>query len=215
MTTPYYFILSIKTIFGLFLSSTLSAYLICLVSNYPFYNDEESSSQIIHKIKKNVTTTSVILCESVLLFTYLFRFIIDQPRHSMIISAINMSSYAILIELFYYGYHRLIHHRYLYKAIHSTHHENVIVYPIDSFYLGIVDGNGLFICLSLPVLLLHLNYFEFISVLYVYITFGYISHSTLVYTHHAIHHRLFKYNYCILLPLFDVIFHTYREKIEG
>jgi len=40
---------------------------------------------------------------------------------------------------------------------------------------------------------------------------GFVSHSTIAYYHHILHHKYYKYNYCLVFPIFDIIFDTYLE----
>jgi len=70
-----------------------------------------------------------------------------------------------------------MHTQKYYKDYHSLHHKNIDVYPIDTFYIQQSDGLFLIGSLSAPILLLRLNYFEFISCLYVYITAANLAHS--------------------------------------
>ena len=53
--------------------------------------------------------------------------------------------------------------------------------------------------------------FEYMSILYFYITMGFVSHSSIAYKHHTLHHIYYKYNFCLVFPVFDMIFDTYRD----
>jgi sterol desaturase/sphingolipid hydroxylase (fatty acid hydroxylase superfamily) len=91
------------------------------------------------------------------------------------------------------------------------HHENIDVYPFDTFYMTKTDSFFLVSSLGAPILFLHLNYFELVFVLYVYITAAYFEHSKeFILSHHATHHKLIFCNFCILNPVFDIMFGTYR-----
>jgi sterol desaturase/sphingolipid hydroxylase (fatty acid hydroxylase superfamily) len=94
--------------------------------------------------------------------------------------------------------------------IHSTHHENVEVYPFDTFYMTKLDSLFLIGSLGAPILILRMNYFENIMALYIYITAAYLEHSNLCLMHHAKHHKLMFCNFCILNPIFDLLVGTYR-----
>jgi len=134
--------------------------------------------------------------------------IIPYGQHTWLESYQNMILYCLFIEANYYIYHRLIH-VYYYSQIHKKHHEHIIVYPFDTFHLTQLDDLALVISLGLPLVFLQMSMAEHFSVLYIYITSAYLSHSELFWDHHSIHHRLLHSNFCILFPVFDILFGTY------
>jgi len=94
---------------------------------------------------------------------------------------------------------------------------NIIVYPFDSFYLTDLDDLASIISIGMPIIFINVSLYEQILIFYIYITSSYLSHSELYWSHHSIHHKLLNCNYCILFPIFDIIFGTYRrcKKITG
>ena len=103
-----------------------------------------------------------------------------------------------------------MHTREYYKIIHSMHHENIEVYPFDTFYMTKLDSFFLIGSLGAPLFILRMNYFENITALYIYITAAYLEHSNLFLMHHAKHHKLMFCNFCILNPIFDLLVGTYK-----
>jgi len=74
-----------------------------------------------------------------------------------------------------------------------------------------LDDLASIISIGMPIIFVNISVYEQMIILYIYITTSYLSHSELYWSHHSIHHKLLNYNYCILFPIFDVIFGTYRS----
>ena len=206
------FIESATVILSTFTLSTMTTFFLCYFYDYPFFNPKKTTNLLSHQINAVIKSSSILVLEYEFIIICFMRF--DEKPHSMIVSIFHIVNYAFLIELFYYLYHRIIHTKLLYKPLHSVHHQNVVVYPLDTFYFDIIDITAYVLCICLPLKFIALNYFEHAFVLYVYITASYLSHSKLFFTHHFIHHRCFDCNFCILIPIFDIMCGTYREKIE-
>lgn len=196
---------------GVFGFSTFTAYSICILFNQPFINPTYSKEVIAARITDARNTIALVLTNSFITTSFLMYKIVSIKNHTWFQTGVVISTYSILIELFYYLYHRGVHsHPLLYQWIHKKHHKNHDVYPFDTFYLSSFDSMGLIISLGLPLTFLPVSYFELKTVLYIFLTSSYLSHSKLFYDHHHIHHTLVNYNYCILLPIFDIAFNTYK-----
>jgi len=208
MLSTLYF--SAKLILSIFTASKLSAFLICFYNNIPFFNPTHNRYQLVNRIEKIVKSAFPLLKNSVVIYGLFLDRLIENRAHSLGLFVYNIAMYSIITEFFYYLYHNVIHTQKYYKEHHSLHHKSIEVYPIDTFYIEQVDGLFLIGSLSAPIVLLRLNYFEFITCLYVYITAATLAHSPEFFNHHAIHHKLLVYNYCILNPAFDIIFKTYK-----
>jgi sterol desaturase/sphingolipid hydroxylase (fatty acid hydroxylase superfamily) len=156
---------------GIFTTATLTSYTICKIYDYPFYNPKMNEHQFLKKINVIANLSFFILLESILLSKYIFYNFIEDMPHSYLKNIINISFYSMCIELLYYSYHRIIHHKYFYKYIHSKHHENIEVYPLDTFYFGYFDSNFLILSFGIPIMFMRLNFFEHIFTLYIYIIF--------------------------------------------
>lgn len=211
MLSRLYF--SAKLIFGIFAASNISSFLICFYNNIPFFNPTHNRYQFINRIEKIIRSAFPLLKNSIVIYGLFLDRLIENRSHSLGQFVYNITMYSIISEFFYYIYHSAIHTERYYKGYHSLHHKNINVYPIDTFYIETVDGLFLIGSLSAPIVFLRLNYFEFISCLYVYITAATLAHSPEFFSHHSIHHKLLVYNYCILNPVFDIIFNTHKRYV--
>jgi len=195
---------------GTFGLATATAYGLCLIHGKPFFNPKDTVEIYEKKLKTIGYVSGVAITQGILLSIYLLHKHINNVVHSWSESVVQMEMYCILVEALYYGYHRLVHCRQLYKKIHSKHHTIVDVYPFDSFYFDILDISALVLSLGLPITVLQMNWIEHFLTMYVYIVSGFLSHSDLYYDHHVKHHLYLNCNYCMFLPIFDIAFGTYR-----
>jgi len=204
-------IVSFGIILSTFSISTITAFLICYMNNYPFINPTFSKEEKKNKINEYIRNVPLLIFQSTGLMYFVSDNIIPYGQHTWIESLYSMCLYCVLIEGNYYIYHRLIH-KYYYSYVHKKHHTNIIVYPFDTFFLTELDDLASIVSIGLPIIFINISVFEQIIILYLYITTSYLSHSELYWSHHSIHHTLLNYNYCILFPIFDIIFGTYRSK---
>ena len=204
-------LISISIIVGTFTVSTLSAYLICYLNNYPFINPALTNEEKNNKLNEYIRNVPLLVFQSTSLMYIVSDNIIPYGQHTWLESGCLITAYCVLIEAIYYAYHRFIH-KYFYVNVHKKHHTNVIVYPIDTFFLTELDDLASILAIGLPVVFIKISAVEQMLILYVYITSSYLSHSNLYWSHHNIHHRFMKCNYCILFPVFDIIFGTYVEQ---
>ena len=201
---------SAKFILGVFSAASFTAFFICKYNNIPFSNPKHNRYQFIEQCQKIATTSSIVLGQSIIVHALFKNMLMDTVWHGLSQTATNLCMYSVIVELAYYAYHRIIHTKAYYKTVHAAHHENVDVYPFDTFYIDRIDAVFLIGSLSSPMLFLKLNYVELFLMLWIYGTFAYMAHSTLFFSHHAIHHKLMFWNYCILNPMFDILCRTYR-----
>ena len=106
---------------------------------------------------------------------------------------------------------------FLYKYSHKQHHQNVNVYPIDFLEFDYVDNVAQTLYINLPLYFVPMNHIDYSVIYYVYATGAFLIHSNIITNDHIIHHRMYKYNFCLLIPIFDIIFGTYfydSERIE-
>jgi sterol desaturase/sphingolipid hydroxylase (fatty acid hydroxylase superfamily) len=203
--------LSTKIILSTFTASTATTITICNLYNIPFFNPNHNRYQFYHNITRVIPVTIGILTQSIIVYSFLVHHFIENKPHTIIQNLENIIKYSILAEFIYYIYHRLIHTKDYYKSIHSMHHENIDVYPFDTFYMTKIDSFFLITSLGFPLLVLRMNYYENIISLYIYITAAYFEHSNLFLVHHAKHHKLLFCNFCILNPIFDILVGTYKH----
>lgn len=201
-------ILSICIVSGAFTISTLTAYLICLVYKQPFINPTLTDWEEGVRINEYARNVPILILQSGSLLYFVSDNIIPYGQHTWFQSLYTIAIYCLYIEAIYYTYHRLVH-KYGYSYIHKKHHKNVIVYPFDTFYLTEADDFASIVSIGLPIVFINISLLEQFVILYMYITSSYLSHSELFWSHHSIHHRLQIYNFCILFPIFDILFGTY------
>ena len=204
---------STKILTGVLFMSTLTTVGICKVYNYPFMNPTLTNEVLYNRFCIMMRNLIIVSTEVVMLFTYVFHPTLDKNRHGLLETTKNLLLYVLYVEFFYYVYHRWIHKNFLYKYIHAQHHAATVVYPFDTFYIGLIDFQFLIFSLGTPMLMLNLNLLEHVMALYYYITISYLSHSKLFYDHHYVHHKYFIYNFCFSIPIFDILFGTYKEKM--
>jgi sterol desaturase/sphingolipid hydroxylase (fatty acid hydroxylase superfamily) len=206
-------LISISVIVCTFIISTITSYLICYANNYPFINPNFTYEEKMYRIKEYIRNVPLLIFLSIGLMYIISDNIIPYGQHNWFESFYSICLYFILIEANYYIYHRIIH-KYFYSVVHKKHHTNINVYPFDTFFLTGFDDLASIISIGLPIVFINISVYEQMIILYIYITTSYLSHSELFWYHHSIHHKLLNYNYCILFPIFDIIFGTYKSKIE-
>lgn len=202
-------LISFGIIVSTFVISTMTSYFICYANCYPFINPNFSNEERITRINEYIKNVPLLILQSTGLMYIVSDNIIPYGQHSWLESLYSMGLYCLLIELNYYIYHRIIH-KYYYVDVHKKHHTNVIVYPFDTFFLTDLDDLASIVSIGMPIIFINISVFEQIIILYMYITTSYLSHSELYWSHHSIHHKLLNCNYCILFPIFDIIFGTYQ-----
>lgn len=192
-------IYSICIITASFSMSALTILLICYVNNKPVMNPTNHKG----------ANMSTMMLQSICMMYIVSDNIIPRGQHDMIDSIVLISKMCLFIEANYYVYHRVIH-KYYYVEVHKKHHENITVYPFDAFYLTEIDDFSLIFSLLFPTNFIKVSMIEQSVILYIYMTTSFISHSDLYWKHHYIHHKLPCYNYCLLFPIFDILFGTYK-----
>lgn len=202
----YFFLFANTVILSILPSCICVTYAICKAFKVPFYNENDFEPNI-EKIKDNIVP--VYFGALYMVLTTLQT--IDKTQHSLFHTLFNIVLYSIFVEGFYYAYHRIMHEKPFYKSIHHLHHTKRIVYPLDAFYFSAFDLSCYMACLHLPSYFIHASYFEYLIILYFYITMGFVSHSEIAYKHHILHHKYYKYNFCLVYPIFDMIFDTYKD----
>lgn len=216
-------------IFKVFAWSTLSAFLICKLCNYPFANPSKDSQL---QLSTKVTSFSkvgacIIMNYNIIYFTlsqyYLHNndSIIDVTNnsstdltsifiHNLVNRIWSVMQFVFIVEFIAYWYHRFSHEiTLIYKNSHRQHHVNINVYPIDFLEIDYIDNVAQTLYMNLPLYIVPMNITDYAIIYYIYVTSAFLVHSNVLTTHHTIHHRRFKYNYSLLLPIFDVAFNTH------
>jgi sterol desaturase/sphingolipid hydroxylase (fatty acid hydroxylase superfamily) len=203
-------LVSFGVIVSAFSISTITTFFICYANGYPFTNPTFSNEKRMTRINEYIRNIPLLIFQSTGLMYFVSDNIIPYGQHTWVESLYSMCLYCVLIEANYYIYHRIIH-KYYYVNVHKKHHMNVIVYPFDTFFLTELDDLASIVSIGVPIIFINISVYEQLIILYIYITSSYLSHSELYWSHHSIHHKFLNCNYCILFPIFDIIFGTYRS----
>lgn len=203
-------LLASTIVLGSFSASTVTAFLLCYFSKTTFFNPNHDTNQFYDHMKQVAVSTGTVLAQSIIIGSFFVSTVMDDKPHTIYQNVDNMLRYSVIVELFYYIYHRLAHTKLYYKAIHSMHHTNIEVYPFDTFYMTRLDALFLISSLSVPLFFMRMNYFEHFFIVYIYGTAAYLEHSNILFTHHKTHHKLLFCNYCIVNPIFDILVGTYK-----
>jgi aldehyde decarbonylase len=198
-------------VLAIFLSGTFTAFVICFLYKQPFINPSFTKQQIRVRFREILRNSIILLLIAVAFTIFIFsrKKLLPNSAHSWRESIITVILFSIAIEFFYYLYHRVVH-KVGYELIHEQHHRNEIVYPFDTFDFTFFDSLGLVVSIGAPLLFIPVTLLEQCIILYIYVTSSYLSHSRLFYDHHHKHHSIKHCNYCIFLPIFDVLFGTYK-----
>ena len=142
-------------------------------------------------------------------------------------------THVLPVEFIYYWAHRWMHeYPSLYK-VHKHHHLSIVPTPKTSVTFLLSEHIFYDLLFALPVLvpaflghatvvstLLYVPFFDFLNTLghtnlevfpswYMNSPFYYFFYCT---TYHHVHHRYFKYNYALFMPIYDFVFGTYSKK---
>jgi sterol desaturase/sphingolipid hydroxylase (fatty acid hydroxylase superfamily) len=172
---------------------------------------EKKREKEINWYSLSILTTGNTVCLTYLLDTH--SFISFEINHVYVLYylPIRLLMYFLCIECVFYGIHRLLHQPPFYNWIHKKHHENYYVSPMDAFHLSFIESGLIVLNQNLPFFFLSFTFQEYLFLLYVYVMMEYLSHTNAFFDHHFIHHKYYKYNYCIVFPFFDWMFGTYKE----
>jgi sterol desaturase/sphingolipid hydroxylase (fatty acid hydroxylase superfamily) len=226
-----------SSVLFIFLASSTVSYFLCWIKEIPFtclstkfipslenMSDQGKNMVVQSKGKENKKVNnpqdfqilSILAAGNTVCLTYLLEthsFISFEKNQEYVIYylPIRLLMYLLFVEGCYYGIHRLLHLPPFYHWIHKKHHENYYVSPMDAFHLSLMETGLIVLNQNLPFFFLSFTFQEYLFLLYLYVTLEYLSHTNAFLDHHFIHHKYYKYNYCIVFPFFDWMFGTYKE----
>ncbi len=139
-------------------------------------------------------------------------------------------SFMFIVEPLYYVYHRLLHTKFLYKHHHIHHHQALVPTPISGFYFTLVERLSYTVLFISPIILLGLLKLLSIPLIVVYVlvfeVINALGHTNIKFSEkyqksfwhlflyspnfHADHHKYFRTNYSLFMPLWDKLFGTYK-----
>ena len=190
------------------ISSFVTAISICSINNYSFFNPLK---RIKDEIKTTLKVGSLVIINYNIIYFLLSKYnlYIDNITHVTRVN--NIIYFIFLLEFFNYFYHRLSHSKYLYKYSHYDHHQNIEVFPIDFLQFDLLDNIAQTLYINLPLYFVKMHYFDYAVIYYIYSCGAFLIHSNIITEYHMLHHKYYKCNYGILLPIYDIIFGTYRK----
>lgn len=198
----------------------------------PIYVATVEKLDVLYELHKNLfITTSIEAITQI----YIQQTLIDRAQYSRLLYFIPLSFlFEVILDLFHYCVHRLLHHKWLYAYIHKKHHRFHHPHSMTTFYHHPLD---IILTISVPTVLSiwlipPVSSFEFI-LLSMYKIFSEISGhagkhlaptgsfpqciwlpkglSIDLYTEdHDLHHSLNNCNYAKRFSLWDKLFGTYR-----
>ena len=206
---PTYFISNIL------FSSGLTAFLICECNGKSFVNPELYCHEyFINKVNKIGHVGKYVVLNYNIVYFLLSQYYLHNETYGFVFEMGQTVKFVLLLEFIAYVYHRMSHRfPLLYNGLHSIHHRNMEVYPIDFLEFDLTDNIAQTLYINLPLYFVPMNIYTYTLVYYIYATGAFLIHSDLLNNDHVIHHKYFKYNFALLLPIFDILFGTYRTKM--
>jgi sterol desaturase/sphingolipid hydroxylase (fatty acid hydroxylase superfamily) len=161
---------------------------------------ERNASKLGHNFKTLITGT----CGSFFLTTTF--------QEDKYFSILHVLYYAILIEFFWYCFHRSFHeNKWLYRKIHKLHHHAVVTMPVDAYIMSVPEVLSLTLCFAAPAYVIDVSQSSALVVTSFYATVGLLEHGAMPgYRFHDYHHLSQNCNYGYFLPVFDYLFGTYK-----
>jgi len=156
---------------------------------------------------------------------------------------VSLAIALVLQETYYYWLHRWMHHPSVYRVVHQWHHDSQIASPWTAFSFHPIEGLIQAIFLPLILLFLPMNVWVLVAMLLIMSFSSVINHLDIeIYpewfarvpllrtligaTHHALHHKQFRYNYGLYFtwwdkwqrtesPFYDALFHEKAARRAG
>lgn len=161
---------------------------------------------------------------------------LDAERYGLWYLPVSLGISMFLHETYYYWLHRLMHHPRVYRRVHKIHHDSLITSPWTAFSFHPVEGflEALILPLIFVVVPMHLTVIGLQLLLmtvsaainhldieiYPKNTLGtLLGRNVIGATHHALHHRQFRFNYGLHFTFWDKWGRTespqFGEQFEG
>jgi sterol desaturase/sphingolipid hydroxylase (fatty acid hydroxylase superfamily) len=122
-----------------------------------------------------------------------------------------------------YYWHRLMHTKYFYAALHKHHHFYKSPEPWDDMYIHPLEAAGYYCILYGPPFLFTMHYLSFLAYMVVMGLCGVMDHSGIRFevpgiyntVDHDNHHLKFEVNYSFPFPYMDILHGTYDGELLG
>ena len=200
--------MSIPIIYAAFIPTMFSTGVTILylsMTKQKFFNQHDTIESNASKLGHNLKTLIAGTSGSFFLTTNF-----QEDKH---FSITHVLYYAILIEFFWYCFHRSFHEsRWLYSKIHKLHHQAVVTMPVDAYIMSVPEVMSLTLCFAAPAYVIDVSQSSALVVTSFYASVGLLEHGAMPgYRFHDYHHLNQNYNYGYFLPIFDYLFGTYKH----
>ena len=184
----------------------VTAQMYCNIKDIPFFTG--GTKPIKYKIAINIRNLTIGILASNFIISHTNPFILNMP----IIEEIQrMIGYSLLVELYFYWIHRILHENtLLYRNVHKEHHLETVPSPIDAYILTVSESIMIVSALMCPLIFgYNITKRGAVIVQTLHLIFGILLHGALPEVkHHMIHHSDFNTNYGGTYPLWDNVFGT-------
>ena len=183
--------------------------MVCMYQKIPFFT--KGTKTIPQKILANLTSFMIGL----MMIQLSVGRIVFLNDISLIEEGARMGIYSLMVELWFYWSHRLLHeNQWLYQNVHKEHHLEIVPSPIDSYIL--TPGETILVTMSFIFPLLcgfGITYRGLLTVYTYHLMMSFLVHGGLSrIDHHMVHHAQYNGNYSATYPLLDTVFGTQIEK---
>lgn len=183
--------------------------MVCMYQKIPFFT--KGTKTIPQKILANLTSFTIGL----MMIQLSIGRVVFLNDISLIEEGARMGIYSLMVELWFYWSHRLLHeNQWLYRNVHKEHHLEIVPSPIDSYIL--TPGETILVTMSFIFPLLcgfGITYRGLFTIYTYHLIMSFLVHGGLSrIDHHMVHHAQYNGNYSATYPLLDTVFGTQIEK---
>jgi sterol desaturase/sphingolipid hydroxylase (fatty acid hydroxylase superfamily) len=200
-------------------------YLLCYFLGYYGYRIKEYYQIYLDILKHNksyawMVITNSLLAIASLIYIYLTHPFLDGTTPSIM----NIISFILIVDFFYYIYHRTVHRiPFLKKHLHETHHDKNPLLPHDFVYSSYLEHIiNIFIVAYIPLLFMNVSRMDYVCAMAIEYTHLAYSHSELknkfVFPlfidskYHQQHHHKGGGNYALYFNIWDKFMGTEIKK---
>ncbi len=200
-------------------------YLVCYFLGYYGHRIKEYYHIYLDILKHNkkyafVSFTNSMMAIASLIYIYLHHSFLQENN----LSIMNIISFLLLVDLFYYIYHISVHKiPFLKKHLHETHHNKNPLLPHDFIYSSYIEHLiNIFIVSYIPLFFMNMTKMEYVGAMAISYTHLSYSHSELknkfVFPlfidskYHKNHHHKCGGNYALYFNIWDKFMGTEIKK---
>lgn len=150
----------------------------------------------------------------------LTRIYLDISEYGYWYLPVSLGIYLLIHETYYYWLHRWMHHPTVFRIVHKVHHQSTITSPWTAFSFHPIEGLMQAVILPAMLFLIPIHPYVLLVQLTIMTITSVINHLDIeIYpenshrhwfgkwwigaTHHALHHKQFKYNFGLYFTFWD------------